>query len=82
MRLIATAFAAIAIAITIPGAAFAKTCSAGYKKATIGGAQKCLGAGEYCTKADAGQYEKYGYICEKVHGTYRLERQRPSRPTY
>jgi hypothetical protein len=54
-------------------AAAAKTCSAGYTHAVIGGAQKCLRRGEYCTVADKRQYPKYGYICEDVNGSYRLE---------
>ena len=82
MRLILGALAAFVVAVAGPPAALAKTCSAGYTHAVIRGAQKCLGAGVSCAKADMGQYEKYGYICEYTHGSYRLERKRPSHPTY
>ncbi|MEO9117820.1 MAG: hypothetical protein ABI355_01710, partial [Solirubrobacteraceae bacterium] len=34
----------------------AKTCPAGFTHAVIGGEQKCLHAGEYCSHSEAGQY--------------------------
>jgi len=66
--------AALAISLGAgPSVANAKTCSAGYTHAIIGGAQKCLRRGEYCAVADKRQYPKYGYVCEDVGGRYRLE---------
>jgi hypothetical protein len=43
--------------------AVAKTCSSGYRHAVIGGAQKCLRAGEFCKRSLDAQYRKYGYRC-------------------
>ena len=70
-----------AVAVASPGraagppvAAAAKACPAGFPHAVIGGAQKCLHAGEYCSRADARQYVRYHFVCERVRGTYRLER--------
>jgi hypothetical protein len=51
----------------------AKTCSAGYTHAVIGGQQKCLRRGEYCAKRYKKQYRHYGYRCVKAKGAYRLE---------
>jgi hypothetical protein len=51
----------------------AKTCPAGFTHAVIGGHQKCLHAGEYCSHAKARQYRRYHFVCERVRGTYRLE---------
>lgn len=64
---------AIAGACAVP-AANAKTCSGRYVHAVIGGAQKCLGSGEYCAHRYERQYERYGFSCEWVRGTRRLER--------
>ncbi len=65
--------AALAGSALVP-AASAKTCPSGYTHAVIGGAQKCLHAGEYCSHAEARQYPRYHFKCERVNGTYRLER--------
>ena len=73
MKLLCAAALAFAIAVGAPATASAKTCSSSYTHAVIGGAQKCLRRGEYCARADKRQYPKYGYICEDVGGTYRLE---------
>jgi hypothetical protein len=56
------------------GAVAAKTCPAGFTHAIIGGQQKCLHAGEYCAHSEARQYRRYHFVCERVRGTYRLER--------
>jgi hypothetical protein len=56
-------------------AAVVKTCSSGYKHAVIGGAQKCLRAGEFCTHSLDRQYRHYGYRCIKYYANvqrYRL----------
>jgi len=41
----------------------AKTCSAGYKHAVIGGQEKCLRAGQFCSHRYDFQYRRYGYRC-------------------
>jgi hypothetical protein len=57
--------------------AVSKHCSAGYTHAVIGGAEKCLRAGEFCAHASDSQYRRYGYRCmrydARVH-RYRLTR--------
>ncbi len=71
-RLIALV-AVLAGLVLMPAPALAKTCSAGYKHATIGGAQKCLRRGEFCSHSYASQYRRYGYVCIWKSGEYRLE---------
>jgi hypothetical protein len=68
------ALLAVVVALAVPAGASAKTCSGGYTHAVIGGAQKCLRAGEYCARAERRQYTRYGFSCVIVDGTYRLER--------
>jgi hypothetical protein len=65
--------AALAGSALVP-AASAKTCRHGYTHAVIGGSEKCLHAGEYCSHAEARQYPRYHFECVQVNGTYRLER--------
>jgi hypothetical protein len=43
--------------------AIVKTCPSGYKHAVIGGVQKCLKAGNFCTHSLDKQYRKYGFRC-------------------
>jgi hypothetical protein len=73
MKWIAAVLTVLAISVASPAAATAKTCSAGYTHAIIGGAQKCLARGQYCKILDKRQYPKYGFACEDVDGGYRLE---------
>jgi len=73
MKWLGAALAALTISIALPSAASAKSCSAGYKHAVIGEAQKCLRRGEYCSYSERSQYRKYSFVCEDVDGTYRLE---------
>lgn len=80
--LAATALASIVAAAGPPAhfaanasAAVAKTCSSGYTHAVIGGAEKCLHAGEFCTRGYDSQYREYGYRCIKYYANvhrYRL----------
>jgi hypothetical protein len=42
-------------------------CSSGYVDAVIGGAHKCLRAGEFCASRYEGDYERYGYTCVNGH---------------
>jgi hypothetical protein len=51
----------------------AKTCPAGFTHGVIGGEQKCLHAGEYCSHSEARQYRRYHFVCQRVRGTFRLE---------
>lgn len=67
------ALAVLLLVLALPAGAAAKSCSAGYTHAVIGGAQKCLHAGEYCAVRLRRQYPRYGFTCTDVRGTYRLE---------
>jgi hypothetical protein len=42
--------------------------------AVIGGAHKCLGAGEYCATRYERQYERYGFVCSTRYSPPRLRR--------
>jgi hypothetical protein len=57
-----------------PVAVAAKTCSASYTHAVIGGEQKCLRRGEFCAHRYASQYRRYGYSCTQIdrRGNYHL----------
>jgi hypothetical protein len=81
MRRLALLCATLVAALAAGGAhaqspaAVAKTCSAGYTHAVIGGAEKCLRAGEFCAHASDSQYRRYGYRCIKYYANvhrYRL----------
>jgi hypothetical protein len=53
----------------------ARTCGNGYTHAVIGGAEKCLRAGEFCTHAYDSQYRRYGFRCIRYYANvhrYRL----------
>lgn len=68
------ATAAPAPSAAVP-ASLARICSAGYRHAIIGGAEKCLRAGEFCTHSLDYQYRRYGFRCIKFYanvGRYRL----------
>jgi hypothetical protein len=41
----------------------AKSCSAGYKHAVIGGAHKCLRRGQFCAMRYRSTYRRYGFNC-------------------
>jgi hypothetical protein len=82
----------VAIALAAVGAAFstpahsqpvapvsiAKSCGAGYTHAIIGGKEKCLRAGEFCSHQYDSQYRRYGYRCiyTDANGRYHLTRGR------
>jgi hypothetical protein len=78
--LVATGLAALSAAVGAPAqaaapSAAAKTCSSSSTHAVIGGEEKCLRAGEFCTRAFDSQYRRYGYRCTKYYSTvhrYRL----------
>lgn len=70
---IVAATLAIAAIAALPSSAAAKTCGSGYVHAVIGGKQKCLRRGEYCSHRYGKQYHKYGFNCVRKHGEYFLE---------
>jgi hypothetical protein len=70
---LALALATLALSLSGPAAASAKTCSSRTVHAIIGGKQKCLSRGEYCEAAYNRQYRKYGFVCDEYQGFYRLE---------
>jgi hypothetical protein len=57
-----------------PVASIAKTCSAGYVHAVIGGREKCLRHGELCAHRYERQYRRYGFDCttRDRRGNYHL----------
>lgn len=61
-------------ATTTPVATSTKVCHRG-TPARIGGAQKCLQAGEYCATRYERQYERYGYECSTRYRPPRLRRE-------
>jgi hypothetical protein len=73
MKTVTAVLAALAICAVPPALASAKSCAAGYMHAVIGGASKCLRRGEYCAASEKRRYLGYGYECEDVDATYRLE---------
>ena len=42
-------------------------CGAGYVDGVIGGAHKCLRAGEFCSPSHESDYERYGFACVAGH---------------
>jgi hypothetical protein len=60
---------------TTPIGIAAKVCHSG-TPARIGGAEKCLQAGEYCAIRYERQYEYYGYECSASYHPPRLRRRR------
>jgi hypothetical protein len=59
---------------TTPVATPAKVCHRG-TPARIGGAEKCLQAGEYCATRYEHQYEHYGFECSTRYRPPRLRRE-------
>lgn len=56
-------------------AAYAKSCSPGWKHAIVGGEHKCLRAGQFCAKQYESTYRRYGYTCKPgSDGRSRLKR--------
>lgn len=57
-----------------PASAVAKTCSASYTHAVIGGSHKCLRRGQFCARARDREYHRYGFHCHKrdARGSYHL----------
>ncbi len=61
--------------VSSPVGIAAKVCHSGIP-ARIGGAEKCLQAGEYCATRYESQYEHYGYECSSNYQPPRLRRRR------
>lgn len=60
---------------TFARARTAKTCSAGYERARIGGHVKCLHAGQFCTRRYQHAYMRHGFRCARgSDGRLRLRR--------
>ncbi|MDX6370522.1 MAG: hypothetical protein QOG93_2024 [Gaiellaceae bacterium] len=80
--LLAVGLASFAAATSSPAAPLAqapatalKSCSSGFTHAVIGGAEKCLRAGEFCAHRYDSQYRRYGYRCIRFYANvdrYRL----------
>jgi hypothetical protein len=60
---IAATVATVVGLAAIPGSAAAKSCPPGYVHGVIGGEQKCLQDGEFCSHEYARQYHRYGFNC-------------------
>jgi hypothetical protein len=71
--LVLGAVAAFIAPAALPATAAARHCPSGYVHAVIGGEQKCLHAGEFCSASERRQYPRYGFKCVRVHGYWRLE---------
>jgi hypothetical protein len=80
MRRLASTLLAVAAltggAVLAPGAADgAYTAHAACKSAKIGGKSKCIARGQFCARAHAKDYRRYGLSCTKKdrNGRYHLE---------
>jgi hypothetical protein len=75
--IIALVATAIVLAIPVSAAAqpTARTACSRDVPAVIGGAHKCLGAGEYCATRYERQYERYGFVCSTRYHPPRLRRE-------
>ena len=74
---IALAAAALAIGVAPAGSTaepVARMACTRDVSATIGGAHKCLGPGEYCATRYERQYERYGFVCSTRYSPPRLRR--------
>jgi hypothetical protein len=74
---IAIAAAVLAIGIAPAGSSaepVARVACTRDVSATIGGAHKCLGSGEYCATRYERQYERYGFACSTQYNPPRLRR--------
>ena len=70
----AVAAAGFVVAPTVRGHPSSKSlgplqalCSSGYVDAIVGGAHKCLRAGEFCSPGNELDYERYGFACVDGH---------------
>lgn len=66
-----TPSAGAAAAPSAPAAGAARGCKSGWVAATMGGARRCLKAGQYCTRGYDIQYHRYGFHCHAARLTRR-----------
>jgi hypothetical protein len=78
---IAVVIAALALALAVglapaSNASTAPQAQIACKKAKIGGARKCIAAGQFCARAHESDYNRYGYTCSKrdKNGRYHLKK--------
>lgn len=66
--------AAVPVAAS-PALAGSITAHAACKQATIGGQSRCIARGQYCARAHASDYRRYGLSCTKrdARGRYHLQ---------
>ncbi len=62
------------VPVVSASAADSPIAHAACKRATIGGASKCIARGQFCAKAHAADYRRYGLSCTKrdVSGRWHL----------
>jgi hypothetical protein len=76
MAAVTAAAAALALPVASVAAPAAsarpEAVAAGCVKAKVGGASKCLAAGQACSHKYQKTYAKHGFSCVKSHGRYRL----------
>jgi hypothetical protein len=62
-------------AVAAPGPQGPVTAHAACSRATIGGQSKCIARGQYCARAYARDYRRYGLSCTgvDVRGRYHLQ---------
>jgi hypothetical protein len=75
LGVIAVMFALSGNAVAAPAAGHGPVAQIACKKATIGGQSKCIARGQFCARAHARDYRRYGLSCTKrdVNGRYHLE---------
>ena len=63
-----------AVPVLAPAAPAGHTAPVACKSATIGGAHKCIGRGQFCARAHASDYRRYGLSCtyRDANGRYHL----------
>ena len=71
----AASLSLLAAAPAVTPAAAGHVTAIACKSATIGGASKCIARGQFCARAHASQYRRYGLSCTKrdVNGRYHLQ---------
>jgi hypothetical protein len=63
-----------AVPVLAPAAPTARLAPFACKSASIGGAHKCIARGQFCARAHASDYRRYGLSCTNrdVNGRYHL----------
>jgi hypothetical protein len=75
LGLIAVMFAMSGSAVAAPAGGHWPVAHIACKQATIGGQSKCIARGQFCARAYARDYRRYGLSCTKrdVNGRYHLQ---------